>query len=475
MIDVLIIGAGINGTLIARELSKYECDVVVIDKENDVANATTMANSAIIHTGHDPKEGTLKATLNVRGHELMRQVCEELSCDYKEIGGFVIACSEEERKEVERLYNQALKRNIPCEIVERDTLLQYEKNCSDMVVCALYLPTTAIVTPWEIAIAAMEEAMDNGAKCILNEEVIDIKKENELFIVTTDKNTYKSRIVINCAGVYGDDIANLLYSVDFSIQARKGEYYVLDKSDTPIVNHVMYPIPSALGKGCLLVPTISNNILLGPTSTFNEKEDTSTTIEGLAYIKNQVSKLVKGIDYRQNIRVFAGNRATGSTTDFIVDRSEIAGFYLVCAIESPGLASSPAICERIVSFVIDDFGFKKKETTKKRRKTISLNKKTIDEKRELIQQDSRYGHIVCRCEGVSEAEIVDAIARNCGATTIKGVKKRVRPGMGRCQGGFCQPHVVSILARELNCLKEEVLYDKEKVLIHRKRLSDGND
>lgn len=455
MVDVVIIGAGITGCLIAHELSKKKCNVLVIDKNADVANGASGANSAIIHSGHDPKEGTLKAKFNLEGNRMYPDLCKELKVAYKNIGAFVVATNEEEEKVLEGLINNCKNREIPYEVLNGKEARDIEKNLSDNVTKALSLPTTGIITPWEVCIAAMEESINNGVELKLNEKVVEINKENDKFIVTTDKESYESKIVINCAGVYADDISKMLDINSYNIQARRGEYYVLDHKQQ-FVKKVIYPVPSSKGKGVLAIPTIHNNVLLGPNAEFiDDKEDNETT-NALITLRNELSKTLKNIPYQHIIHTYAGLRPTGDTHDFVIKEDEkINNFIHVSCIESPGLTAAPAIARYVVEELIyEEYGLK--ENYIRRNKHIVLSELNDEEKQKLIESNPDYGKIICRCERVSLGEIKDVIHRACGATSINGVKKRCRPGMGTCQGGFCEPQILDILAKELNVDKDKI-------------------
>ncbi len=464
MYDVVIIGAGIVGSFLAYDLAKYSLNVLVIDKENDVANGATMANSAIIHSGHDPKDGTLKALLNVKGSRMYKEICKKLACDYQACGAFVVACNDEDEVELQRLYNNAINREIPVQILDREEALLREPNLTDNTKRVLYLPTTAIIYPWEVAIALMEYAMANGVSLRLNTVCEGIDKNDQGFVVKTNKGEFSTKFVINCAGVYADKIYQMVSSqVDWQITPRRGEYYVLDKKVGRFVRRVIYPIPSASGKGVLVVPTTHGNFLVGPNSeVIKDKEGNNNTESGLAYVKSQILKSVKQIPYNKVIRIFSGLRPSGTTGDFIIEEAkDVENFINVAAIESPGLASAPAISE----YTINNILFKKISPSLKKdliepKKYPRLLSMSLNERNALIKDNPQYGHIICRCEQISEGEIVDSINRLCGARSVKAVKKRVRPGMGRCQGGFCEPRVLEILARELKCSPLEVVEDQ---------------
>jgi len=493
MYDVVIIGAGITGSFLAHELSRYQLQTLVIEKNSDVANGATMANSAIIHSGHDPKPGTLKAKLNVRGNELYEGICRELGVQFKRTSALVVATSEEEKCTLDQLYQQSLDRKVPVEYLTREEAIQKEPNLSDQVQYALELPSTGIIYPWEVAIALMEESVMNGVELRLGERVTAIRriKEHEMlkkvednrqesesyqqktenchrtqYEIQTDKGRYCTRFVINAAGVYADEIYQMIAREQnrekFHISPRKGEYFVLDKLKEPLVSHVIYPVPSEAGKGVLVVPTTHGNLLLGPDSdVIQDKEGNYNTSDALNYVKKEISKTVKNVPMDKIIRTFAGLRPTGDTGDFVIEEAEDAPQFInVACIESPGLASAPAIAEYVMEQILrGKISFIEKKSYEKRKPILDPKKITIEERQKLVKENPKYGKIVCRCEQVTEGEILDAIHRPVGATTVKGVKKRVRPGMGRCQGGFCEPLVVDILARELGNSPLEVRLD----------------
>lgn len=461
MFDVIIIGAGIIGSMIAYKLSKYDLSVLVIDKEGDVASLTTMANSAIIHTGYDPEDNTLKAKLNVAGAKQYEQLCADLSMDYRKCGAYVVSRNEEESKVISELERRAKERGVRYARLTQAEVRKNEPNIADVVLEAISFPDTAVIDPMALTVGLMEVAMDNGTKLVLSENVIDIK-HNDTYTVKTNKNSYTSKYVINCAGINSSKIANLIGDASFVVTPRKGEYYVLSKNATNFVNNIIYPVPTKMGKGVLAVPTVHGNILLGPTAEdVNDDTDNTVSIAGLKDVRTKLETLVKNTPYNESIRSFAGIRAKGNTGDFIIyENKEHKYFINLGGIESPGIASAPAIADYVIESYFNDLKEKENYTTK-RRPQIRFNSLSAEEKNELIKKDPKYGKIICRCEKITEAEIVDAIHRNCGATTVKGVKKRVRPGMGKCQGGFCSPLVVNILARELGISPLDVKYDSE--------------
>lgn len=460
MKDIIIIGCGITGSLIAHELSKYNINVTVLEKNNDVALEATGANSAIIHSGHDPKSNTLKARFNLEGNRMYPELCKELKVDFKQVGALVVSTNEEESSILNRLEEQTKERHIPYQRIDRSEVIKKEPHISNQVREALFLPTTGIITPWKVVIAAMEEAINNGVELCLNHEVIDIKSIDNGYKIYTNQGIMETKMIINAAGLYADKIASYLADVPYSIRPRKGEYYILGKLSQPLVNEVIYPVPSLKGKGILVVPTIHGNVLLGPNSEFVEdKEDTSTT-HALNEVKKQVTKTVKDIPFDKIIRTFSGLRSTGNVGDFVIEEDKkYKNFIHVSCIESPGLTSAPAIAKYVVNtFCLKTFALKMKEHYVKREPEIVLSKLSLQQQNELIKRDSRYGKIICRCERISEREVIDSIHRSVGATTVDGVKKRCRPGMGGCQGGFCSPQILEILARELSVHKKDILY-----------------
>lgn len=464
MFDVIIIGAGIIGATISRELSKYNLKTVILEKEFDVAMEATMANSAIIHSGHDPIPGTLKAKFNILGSRMYKQMSKELDIPYMECGGMVLATSDEELIFVKELYQRALINGLSkkeARLLNRDEIIDLEPNISDIVVGGLHLPTTAVTLPWEAAIANIENAMDNGVKLELENKVEKIEK-NDHFIVTTNEAIYEGKVVINATGIYGTDIANLVSKVHFKTRARRGEYYVVDK-DVRIVNSVLYPVPTEKGKGVIITPQYHGNTLLGPTSEFVDFEDIAkTTASGLEYIKENSKKLIKDMPFHKIVRSFAGGRATSNNGDFIIEESDVPGFINVCGIESPGLTAAPAIAVHVVEDIVSKIlkMDKKDDYNPYRKSVIRTIEMSNDELNELVKKDKRYANMICRCEKVTEGEIVDSINRNCGARSVVGVKNRSRAGSGRCQGGFCQSEVINILSRELQIDKQEVTYSK---------------
>ena len=470
MYDVLIIGAGVIGASIFRELTKYNLKVAVVEKENDVAMGTTKANSAIIHAGYDPKCGTLMAKYNVRGNDMFEKICSELSVPFKRIGSLVLAFNNEDLKVIKDLFINGNNNGVKgLEILNKEEVLSLEPNISKEVIGALYAPTAGIIGPFEYTIALMENGYKNGGDIILESEVVSIDKLEEIFIIKIkDGKEIKAKYIINAAGIYADKIHNMICKEKFKIIPRKGEYYVMDKSQGNIVNHTIFPCPSKVGKGILVTPTVHGNILVGPNAVdLEDKESLNTTSEGLKYIRKSVAHITEKIDFKESIRTFSGLRATSTINDFIIgEDSEVKGFIDVAGIKSPGLSSAPAIAEDIIKLLRNSgLNLMKNDNFIEVRTQVRMAELSPLEKEELIKNQPLYGRMICRCEGITEGEIVDIIKNSFGKITLDGVKRRCRPGMGRCQGGFCGPRVQEIIARELNIKMEDVLLEKNDSII----------
>ncbi len=464
MYDAVIIGAGITGTMLAKDLSRYQLKTAVLDRENDIADEATMANSAIVHTGYDPADGTLKAELNVRGARMYEQLCRDLGCKYQVNGAFIAATSPEEEAHLEILADRAKRRNIPYEWLSGDEARKEEPNLNDSVTKVLSFPTTANIYPWEVAIACAQVAVKNGTELHLNSEVTSIDKTDHGYVVHTPDHDYQTKVVINAAGVSADQICAMVSRPSFKMTPKKGEYFVID-NDVHYVKHTVFQVPSSKGKGVLAVPTVYGNTLIGPNSTYVENTvDTGSTFQGLDYVREHILRVMRTAPFNKSIRNFAGLRPSSSSSDFIIEEPEDAkNFINVASIESPGLASAPAISAYVIEhFVSHMLDLKENpDAIMTRKRPLVMAELTPEERAEKIHENPMYGRIICRCEQISEGEIVDCIHAVCGATTVKGVKKRVRPGMGRCQGGFCEPRVVEILARELNISPLEVVLDQK--------------
>ncbi|SHK09946.1 glycerol-3-phosphate dehydrogenase [Clostridium cavendishii DSM 21758] len=460
MYDVAIVGAGVIGASIFRELTKYNLKVIILEKESDVAMGTSKANSAIVHAGYDPKEGTLMARYNVKGNEMFEDICKELSVPFKRNGSLILAFSDEDMNTLKGLYENGNKNKVKgLRLLSKEEVFEKEPNVKDTVVGALYAPTGGIVGPFEYTIALVENGIDNGGHIRLGAEVESIKKDNDFKIGLSTGEVVEAKYIVNAAGVYADNIHNMICKKAYTITPRKGEYYVMDKDQGKLMSHTIFQCPSKLGKGVLVSPTVHGNLIVGPDShDIEDKEDTSTSREQLEFIRETSQKTTDKINFRESIRNFAGLRALADRDDFIVEEAkDVKGFIDVAGMKSPGLSSAPAIGEDVV-LILEKAGLKLKENKNfnKYRKQIHFVELSAKEKGELIKENPKYGRIICRCENITEGEIVDSIKRTLGATTLDGVKRRCRPGMGRCQGGFCGPRVQEILSRELSIPMEDV-------------------
>lgn len=459
--DVAVIGAGVVGSLITRELSKYDIKIALLERCNDCAMGSTKANSAIVHAGFDAKPGTLKAKLNVRGVELMKKVCKELNVPYKNNGALVVAFSEEEKASLDELLERGVTNGVPdLRIVERDELVAMEPNIGDTAVAALYAPTSSIVCPYELTIAGVENAVTNGAEFIRNCEVKGIKHENGEFLLDTTAGEITAKYVINAAGVHSGKIAKLIGDNSIEIIVRHGDYYLLDKSQGTLASNTIFQCPSKMGKGVLVSPTVDGNLIVGPSATdIDCGDDVATTPEGLSGIYTAATKSIPAVSLRNAITSFSGNRAHPVTDDFIIGSSEMnKNFINAAGIESPGLSSAPAIAEMVDGIVNELAGglSEKADFDPTRPEPVRFRHLSTEERAKLIEKNKAYGRIVCRCETITEGEILDAIHAPAGARDVDGVKRRTRAGMGRCQGGFCGSKVVEILARELNVPMNEI-------------------
>lgn len=463
MTDVIIIGAGAVGCSIARELSKTQRTIKVLEASSDICEGTSKANSGIAHAGFDAIPGTLKAKLNVRGNELIWELSKTLDFPFRGNGSLVLCFEEENKPKLQELYDRGIQNGVKgMKILTKDEVLSMEPNLSDNVVAALYAPTAGIVCPFGLTYAMAENAAVNGAEFLRNKKVTAIEKLTTGYrVYCSDNSEYEAEIVINAAGTHADEIHNMLPEHDkLSIISRKGEYCLYDRNAGELVDKTIFQLPGKYGKGILVAPTCHGNILVGPTATdIEDKDGTLTTSEGLADVLEKAAISVKRLPApKQIITSFCGVRAHLAMDDFIIGESEkYKGFIDVAGIESPGLTSAPAIGE-YVSDIVN--GLQKRENKTDfiatRKDIPHLAHMSFEEKQALIKENPLYANIICRCESISEGEILDAIHRPVGATTIDGVKRRTRAGMGRCQGGFCSPKVTKILSRELNIPMEDV-------------------
>ncbi len=471
---IVVIGAGVVGSLIAREFTKYDCDVIIIEKEKDAGIGISKANSAIIHAGYDDEPGTLRAKFCSAGNFLYSQLSFELDFDLKRIGSHVVAFNNEERTILNKLYKQGIENKVPdLRILEKDELFVMEPNLNPDIVASLYAPTAAITEPWQICIAAVENAYLNGTKICLEEEVISIEvKDCKIKKVITDKHEYHADIVINAAGLYADKIATIAGDRAIPIHPRIGEYILLNKFTAhDIVNSIIFPTPSKMGKGILVLPTVDNGILLGPTSVdlhYRLKDLRATTKEGLDKIVQNAKHLVPSIDIRETVKTFAGSRPETPNKDFWIGPSRIIyGLYHAAGTRSPGLTSAPAIAEYVVKDAIEKYelNLKKRTDFNPIRKRIKhyIGKLNIRDYDEIIKNDPLAGKIVCVCNKVTEREIVEAIKR--GAKTLDSIKFRTRAMFGECQGGFCTNKILEILSKETGIPVDSIVYNHDNSYI----------
>ena len=454
MYDVIIIGGGVSGAASARELSRYKVRACVLEKEEDVCCGTSKANSAIVHAGYDAAPGSLKAKLNVRGNEMMEQLSEDLDFPFQKTGSLVICLSGEEMPGLQELYDKGVANGVKgLKILDREEVLGMEPNITDDVYAALYAPSAGIVCPFGMNIALAENACTNGVEFRFNTEVLDIRKTENGYEIHTNRGMFQAKCVVNAAGVYADKIHNMVSKKKIHITPRRGEYCLLDKSAGTHVSRTIFSLPTKYGKGVLVTPTVHGNLLIGPTAVdIENKEGTNTTREGLDEVISKAGQNVKNLPMRQVITSFAGLRAHEDGSEFIIGEADDAEGFIDCAgIESPGLTSCPAIGGMVAEILREKLGLEEKENFISTRKGI-LNPNTLakEEWAELIRKEPAYGNIICRCEMITEGEILDAIRRPLGARSLDGVKRRTRAGMGRCQSGFCSPRTMEILARELH-------------------------
>lgn len=472
--DTIIIGGGVIGSLISFRLSKYQFSTALLEKEADLAMEESGANSAIVHAGYDPEPGSKKAFYNILGNREMEPLCQQLQVPFRRNGSLVLAFNREEEDQLRRLLERGKTNGVPdLVLLSRNELLKLEPAVSKESVCALYAPTGGIVCPYELTLAAGETACRNGVDFYFEHEVTKIQKGNDgLFTVSCHipdpdnlksflTQTFQCRFLINASGAYADKVSAMAGDASFTITPRRGEYLVMDKMVGNLVQHTIFQAPSVKGKGVLVTPSVDGNLLIGPNAqVVGDPSDKRTTAAGMQEIWELARKSVPSIDKRWIIRSFSGIRSTPSTHDFIIQESDaVPGFFQVSGIESPGLTAAPAISSEVERLVTEAFPMKpelKEQYIQTREAIVRFRDLSLTEQQQKIQEDPQYAHVVCRCEKVTEAEIVDAIRRPLGAKTLNGVKMRTRAGMGRCQSGFCLPKVLEILSRERGIAEEAV-------------------
>lgn len=457
MVDIIVIGAGVTGCGIARELSRYNWKVTVLERASDVCEGTSKANSGIVHAGFDAYPGSLKAKLNVKGSMMMEALSEELDFPFRRNGSLVLCFEERDKGKLRKLYEQGQKNGVKdLRIVEKEELRKLEPAVSDRAEAALYAPTGGIVCPFGLTIALAENAAVNGVEFKLNTEVLSVERfpeaKTEGYRVITSQGVFESKVVVNAAGVYADRFHNMVSAQKLHITPRKGEYCLMDKKAGGLVRHTVFQLPTVYGKGVLVTPTVHGNLLAGPTAAdVEDPEALNTTREGLEAVLTRASLSVKELPAGEVITSFSGLRAHEEKGDFVIGQAADApGFFDAAGIESPGLTCAPAIAACLTEQILEYLPAERKEGfITSRRGISSMALASAEERQRLIRENPLYANVVCRCELVTEGEIMDAIHRPLGATTLDGVKRRTRAGMGRCQAGFCSPAAVEILAREL--------------------------
>lgn len=460
--DVVVIGAGAVGCAVARELSKYDVDVIVVDKNEDVGGDASKSNSAIIHTGYDATPGTLESQLVVAANPMYDQLVKELDVPFKRIGAILPAITDEQFEKLPEIKEKAFKNHVyDVEFKTGKELLKMEPNLNPEVKGGLYIPRESIIDPFILVQALAENAYENGVKFMLKTKVTDIKTENgEIKTVVTTNGDIETRYVINCAALYCDEIARMVGKDEYKVVARKGEFYILDKNTTCQVEHIVLPIPTKITKGKLMCPTIHGNMLVGPTAQEQEsKIDKSTTAEGLESIAKDVRNLVPNVNLRDTITQYSGLRPNRNPEGLHFDMyDDLKGYVNLSGVRSTGLTLSVAMGKYVVQQILmhGEPLTLKKDFNPYRKGVIKFSEQTREVQEQLVKENPLYGNVVCRCETITEGEIMDAIHRPLGAKSVDGVKRRVRAGMGRCQGGFCGPKVIEILARELKCSPEEI-------------------
>lgn len=457
-VQVAIVGGGIIGTAVARELSRYKLDVLLIEAEPEVGWGTTKANSGIVHGGFHEEPGTLKAKYCFPGNQMYPQLCEELDVCYKQNGILLVARNEEEMETVKVYYERGKERGVNVRLLSKEEVHAQEPNLHPDIVGALFAPEGGSVMPFELAAALMENAVQNGADFMVNARVTNAWVEGDKKYLETSDTIVEADFVVNAAGLFTDEIARMFGDDFFSIKPRKGEEYIFDMSVRDVVTSTIFPVPSEVSKGILVIPTAAGNLMMGPTGdNVPDKEDLSTTTDGFQRIFDGAKSLVPSLDPRKIIAQFAGVRAASDRGDFIIELSpNVPGLLHLAGIESPGLTAAPAIAADVPGMLAEaGLKLEQKEDFNPRREVVRFAELSREEQDALIKENPAYGRIICRCESITEGEIVDAIHR--GARTLDGIKFRARAGAGRCQGGFCQPFITQIISRELGIPVTEVL------------------
>jgi len=463
MQDVIIIGGGVCGCSLLYRLTKYKGNFTLLEKENDVAMGSSKANSGIVHAGYDPKPGTLMAKHNVVGNEMIRKTAANLDIPFRQTGSLVVAFDQKERQTLQELLERGQKNGVPdLSIIEGAELFDLEPNLSRQAVAALYAKTAGVIDPWALCFAQAECAIKGGATVQLEVEVLDIKKFDDFFVVYTDKGEYKAKFVVNAAGVYSDLVSQMVESPRFEIKPKNGEYYLLDTTEANIVNTVIFPCPSESGKGVLVAPTAHGNIIVGPDAKDSARDDTTVSTIGLEYIRERSTRCIPNINLRASIRNFAGVRANSDQDDFVIGQSEsVKGFFNIAGIKSPGLTSAMSIAADVADLLIKAGLQKVPNPNYVRTRRVKRIFQMDNKARQLaIAKNPKYGVVVCRCRRITEGEIEDTFDRPLPPRSVDAVKRRVSTGMGRCQGGFCAPKVISMLAKHYGVDMKDIPNDR---------------
>ena len=479
MYDVVIIGCGVVGASAAYELARYKLRVAVLEAAADIAAGTTKANSAIIHAGYDPEPGTLMARLNVEGNRLTGEICEKLQVPFKRVGSLVVAFSPEQLPTLRTLYDRGCKNGVPgLRLLSGEEARAMEPGLSEEVCGALLAPSAGIIDPWGFAIAMAETAVRGGVEVRRDCPVTGIEDTGAGFVLHTPQGDVTARFVLNAAGVDADRVHEMLEPNDWQTLPSRGEYYLLDKSEHDRVSRVIFQCPGPEGKGVLVAPTIHGNLICGPNAQgVEDRLDLGNTAAGMAEVRTKAARSVPGVEWRQNIRNFAGLRANTTRSDFIIEESKAhPGFIDLAGIKSPGLSSALAIAKLAAEMLkADGLVLEPDPDFVDKREHIVFKELSAEEKNELIRKDPRYGRVVCRCETITEGEIVAALHSPIPPRSINGVKRRCNAGMGRCQGGFCGPRVQEIIARELGIDQAEVLLEQAGSTILTGRTKTGGN
>ena len=460
--DVVVIGAGAVGCAIARELSKYQIQVMVVDKNEDVGGDASKSNSAIIHTGYDASPGTLESQLVVAANPMYPELVKELDVPFKQIGAILRAIWVEQFDQLPAIKAKGVGYRVyDVEYLTNEQIIAMEPNINPEVKGGLHIPRESIIDPFILVQALAENANENGVDFLLNTKVTGIQTENgKIKAVETTAGTIETGYVINAAALYCDEIAAMVGKADYKVVARRGQFYILDKNTSCKVEHIVLPIPTKITKGKLMCPTIHGNMLVGPTAEdLDNKTDKSVTTDGLESIVKDVQRLIPNVNIRDTITQYSGLRPNRNPEGLHVDvYDDLEGYVNLSGVRSTGLTLSVSMGVYVAQLLKEhgcDLVYK--EDFKKTRKGIRIfHEMTADEQEEIIKENPGYGNIICRCETITEGEILDAIHRPLGARSMDAVKRRVRAGMGRCQGGFCGPKVLEILSKELNIPVEQV-------------------